>query len=256
MSFDIFRVDWILIDSIISVILIFILVGVNILKKLRRWRLSLSNENLERLIVKPSLYENFRGIKRIKRWTITYPKDKIKIDELSTIIIIRTFRRFMLLTALTEGLSSYGFKVFNFWIKKHIKSKLYEDLDKFMLSDILKYQYNDKLKLNTSYFLLVSSKIPFETITQLVDPSNLGIIILNPTINCKYYLNLSKNFKFYGIFNEKIAPFIRNPNLKKFLKSQRMNEIMKFRVIKGAKPSFKYYETILLSELIKIIKHS
>ncbi len=257
MSFDIFRVDWLLIDSIISVILIIFLIGVNILKKLYRWRFPLSNENLEKVLIKPSSSYGAKINKGIKKWGLTCPKESNNSTELATIIIYRRFRKFMLLNALTEGLSSYGFNIINVWFKKQIESIEYGNISKSIFSKIIELHNDVNSRLCNKYFILAYSEIPLNKDNELIDSDNLGVIIINPNMKENDIVKICERSKFYGIVSEKLVLFVRNPYLKRFFKlpNEKISDKLKIKVIKRAKRSFRYYETILLGELIKIVKN-
>jgi hypothetical protein len=256
MSFDIFRVDWLLISGIISVILIIFLIGVNILKKLYRWRFSFSNENLEKTTITSSLSDGPKISKWIKKRTLIYPKDSNTSTELATIIIYRSFRKFMLLNALTEGLSSYGFNIINVWFKKQTENNEIGNISKSIFSKIIELHNDANSRLCNKYFIITSSKIPLNKDYELIDSDNLGVIIINPNMKEEDIVKISERSKFYGIISEKLILFVRNPNLKRILKlsKEKNSKKIKIKVIKSAKRSFRYYETILLGELIKIVK--
>ncbi|GAG77536.1 unnamed protein product [marine sediment metagenome] len=47
MIFDIFRLDWLFIDSVIIILLIIVLIAVKLFKERSRWRSAITNESLE-----------------------------------------------------------------------------------------------------------------------------------------------------------------------------------------------------------------
>jgi hypothetical protein len=256
MSFDIFRVDWILIDTIISILLIIFLMGVNILKKLYRWRFPLSNLNLEQKMIMSQLFNDINVNKCIKKCILTYPKDNNNSIKGNTIFICRTFRRYMLLNALTEGLSSFGFNIINIWFNKRINTNDVENRHKNIFSSIIEQLNATKLMLSENYFIIASGCISSKNDFELINSDNLGVIIINPNMKEKDIIKICEISKFYGIYSEKLILFIRNPFLKRILKlnSQDFSEKIKIKVIKDAKGSYRYQETILLGELIKYLK--
>ena len=152
MSFDIFRVDWILIDSVISIILIIFLIGVNILKRFYRWRIPLSNKNLVKSGSKTSLSEGVKLSLTIKKWSLIYPQFNTYSKNLPTIFILRMHRKFMLLNALAEGLSTYGFKIVNLWIQSPKNSVSNEKNKKSVYTEIINYLNEKNFNLNCSNF--------------------------------------------------------------------------------------------------------
>ena len=134
MAVNIFRVDWILVDTIIIILLVLLLISVKIFKEAYRWRFSLSNEFLTRTTAKSLSFNLDRPSIYIKKWNLT--KSKVIQEEISSkpsIFIIRTNRKQMLLKILTEGLSTYGFNVVNIWLKIKAdkgKSKTIRDIER------------------------------------------------------------------------------------------------------------------------------
>ena len=258
MSFDIFRVDWILIDSVISIILIILLIGINILKWFYRWRIPLSNKNLAKSVSKMPLFESVNLSLKVKKWSLIYPKYNTGSKNLPTIFILRMHRKFMLLNALAEGLSTYGFKIVNLWIQSPKNLVSNEKNKKTVYTEIINYLNENSFDLNCSYSILAFRKIPFGNENDLFDTNTKSFIILNPIMNDKELVRLSQSTLLYNLLSEKFILFFRNPNLKRLL--QLTKEIssgnFKIRVIKGAKRSFKYYETILLGEMINFFDNS
>ena len=71
MRFDIFRVDWITIDTIIIILLILLLIGVKVLKEVYRWRFFFSNTStIQRVDKHPYLNTQLSPI-FIKKCTLT-----------------------------------------------------------------------------------------------------------------------------------------------------------------------------------------
>ena len=250
MSFDIFRVDWILIDSVISIILILLLIGINILKWFYRWRIPLSNKNLAKLVSKIPLFVN--PSLTVKKWSLIYPKDNTYSKKLPTIFILRMHRKFLFLNALAEGLSTYGFNIVNLWIQSPKKLVSNDKNKKNIYTEIINYLNENSFNLNCSYSILAFQKIPFGNENDLFDTNTKSFVILNPIMNDKDLVRLSQSALLYTLLSENFILFFKNPNLKRIiqLKKETNSENFKIRVIKGAKSSFKYYETILLGEVI------
>ena len=258
MSFDIFRVDWIFIDSVISITLIILLIGINILKWFYRWRISLSNKNLAKSVSKIPLFESVNFSLTVKKWSLIYPKHTTYSKNLPTIFILRMHRKFMLLNALAEGLSTYGFNIVNLWIQRPKNMVSNEKNKQTFYTEIINYLNENSFNLNCDYSILAFRKIPFGNGNDLFDTNTKSFIILNPNMNEKDLVRLSQSALLYSILSEKSILFFRNPNLKRMLQLKKdiHSGNFKIRVIKGAKKSFKYYETILLGEMINFFDNN
>ncbi|MFX0008900.1 MAG: hypothetical protein ACFE9R_01185 [Candidatus Hermodarchaeota archaeon] len=258
MSFDIFRVDWILIDSVISIILIILLIGINILKWFYRWRIPLSNKDLAKSVSKIPFFKSVNPSLIVKKWSLIYPKYNTYSKKLPTIFILRMHRKFMLLNALAEGLSTYGFNIVNLWIQNPKKVVSNDKNKQSVYTEIINYLNQNNFNLNCSYSILAFQKIPIGNENDLFDSNTKNFIILNPIMNDKDLVKMSQNALLYSLLSEKFILFFRNPNLKRILllKKEISSRNFKVRVIKGAKRSFKYYETILLGEVINFFDNN
>ncbi len=270
MVFDIFRVDWILVDTIIIILLVLLLISVKIFKEAYRWRFSLSNEFLTRTTAKALSFNLDRPSIYIKKWNLT--KSKVIQEEISSkpsIFIIRTHRKQMLLKILTEGLSTYGFNVINIWLKIKAdkgKSKTIRDIEREIqqiISSSLSI-YNQDLHLLSQRYVVVNFDkkiIPYNFITK--DSNSVKLILINPRLNLanlKIMQTLetisNPQFQLFIIFSERLNPFFKNKNsYKKILSDKTLKNSNKFKyhTIQKAKSAFKYYETVLLSIIIKNI---
>ena len=270
MVFDIFRVDWILVDTIIIILLVLLLISVKIFKEAYRWRFSLSNEFLTRTTAKSLSFNLDRPSIYIKKWNLT--KSKVIQEEISSkpsIFIIRTHRKQMLLKILTEGLSTYGFNVVNIWLKIKAdkgKSKTIRDIERKIQQIIPSFLtiYNQDLHLLSQRYVVVNFDkkiIPYNSITK--DSNSVKLILINPRLNLgnlKIMQTLetvsNPQFQLFIIFSERLNPFFKNRNSnKKILSDKTLKNSNKFKyhTIQKAKSTFKYYETVLLSIIIKNI---
>jgi len=268
MAFDIFRVDWIIVDTIIIILLVLLLIGVKIFKEVYRWRYSLSNEFLTRTTAKTLRFNLNRPSIYIKKWNLT--KSKVIQEEISSkpsIFIIRTHRKQMLLKILTEGLSTYGFNVVNIWLKIKAdqgKSKTIRDIEREIQQIIPTFlsNYNQELHLLSQKYVVVNSDkniILHNFITK--DSNCVKLISINPQLNLvnlkiRQTLETVSNpqFQLFIIFSELLNPFFKNRNSdKKILSDKTLKNSNKFKyhTIQKAKSTFKYYETVLLSIIIK-----
>ena len=270
MAFDIFRVDWILVDTIIIILLVLLLISVKIFKEAYRWRFSLSNEFLTRTTAKALSFNLDRPSIYIKKWNLT--KSKVIQEEISSkpsIFIIRTQRKQMLLKILTEGLSTYGFNVVNIWLKIKAdkgKNKTIRDIEREIQQIILSFLsiLNQDLHLLSQRYVVVNFDkkiIPYNFITK--DSNSVKLILINLRLNLanlKVIQTLetisNPQFQLFIIFSERLNPFFKNRNSNKKIlndKSLKNSNKFKYHTIQKAKSTFKYYETVLLSIIIKNI---
>ncbi len=272
MAFDIFRVDWILVDTIIIILLILLLISVKIFKEAYRWRFSLSNEFLTRTTTKALSFNLDRPSIYLKKWNLT--KSKVIQEEISSkpsIFIMRTHRKQMLLKILTEGLSTYGFNVVNIWLKIKAdkgKSKTIKDIEREIqqiLPSFLSIYNQDLHLLSQRYVVMNFDKFffPYNIITKNFNSAKL--ISINPRLNLanlKIIQTLetvsNPQFQLFIIFSGRLNPFLKNRNSdKKILSDKTLKNSNKFKyhTIQKAKSTFKYYETVLLSIIIKNIEN-
>ena len=270
MAFDIFRVDWILVDTIIIILLVLLLISVKIFKEAYRWRFSLSNEFLTRTTAMALSFNLDRPSIYIKKWNLT--KSKVIQEEISSkpsIFIIRTQRKQMLLKILTEGLSTYGFNVVNIWLNIKAdkgKSKKIRDIEREIQQIIPSFLsiLNQDLHLLSQRYVVVNFDkkiIPYNFITK--DSNSVKLILINPRLNLanlKIMQTLetisNPQFQLFIIFSERLNPFFKNRNSNKKIlsdKSLKNSNKFKYHTIQKAKSTFKYYETVLLSIIIKNI---
>ena len=270
MAFDIFRVDWILVDTIIIILLVLLLISVKIFKEAYRWRFSLSNEFLTRTTANALRFNLDCPSTYIKKWNLT--KSKVIQEEISSkpsIFIIRTHRKQMLLKTLTEGLSTYGFNVVNIWLKikadkgkiktiRYIEREIQQSIPSILMSNC------QNLHLLSQRYVVVNFDkkiIPNNIITK--DSNSLKLISINPQLNLanlKIIQTLetisNPQFQIFIIFSECLNPFFKNRNLNKKIlsdKALKNSNIFKYHTIQKSKSTFKHYETVLLSIIIKNI---
>jgi len=270
MAFDIFQVDWILVDTIIIILLVLLLIAVKIFKEAYRWRFSLSNEFLTRTTAKALSFNLDRPSIYIKKWNLT--KSKVLQEEISSkpsLFIIRTCRKQRLLKILTEGLSTYGFNVVNIWLNIKAdkgKRKKIRDIEREIQQIIPSFLsiYNQNFHLLSQRYVVVNfdkKNIPYNIITK--DSNSFKLISINPRLNLanlKIIQTLetvsNPQFQLFIIFSERLNPFLKNRNSnKKILSDKTLKNSNKFKyhTIQKAKSTFKYYETVLLSIIIKNI---
>lgn len=267
---DIFQVDWVFVDTIIIIILLFLLIGVKVFKTTHRWRISISNNNLEFYslsIIPVNLGNQFL---RIVKWNLT--KNSIfskKNKKTPIILILRTNFKRGLIKVLTEGLSSYGFTVIHAKIKIGRNSFPNQENDialkgiKPIISSALDYLKDKGLIATSSHLIINFAKSLISPKVILSEPDNIGLITINPKIhkeNIGHFKELIINSVQYSqhfyLFNKRRFLFLKNRNFSRLFKEVKDKNKHKERLITLQKSNsiFKYYETILLGVLIDIIE--
>lgn len=262
---DIFQLDWILIDSVIILLLVFLLIGVRVFKVFSRWRLSTSNREIQvKTISLKDLDINTskKGLRLEQCKLISNQKDKD--SEKPLIILCNSNFQPELLNALSEGLVSSGFKVLR------LKLKISTSLKKIVTSNfslekvgqnfysyltvILEFLLQTKRLELSQYVIIKAGKASLPYKKLLNDPNNKGLILINPASQA-----LERDFSsFFHLTRQKrlLLVFTRIPYLifKRRLLSQHLNAVSNsLSVIKGAFYSFKNYETILFGLILKFI---
>ncbi|MFX0031180.1 MAG: hypothetical protein ACFE8E_14000 [Candidatus Hodarchaeota archaeon] len=268
MAFDIFRVDWILVDAIIISFLLLLLLSVRIFKYLNRWRTSLSNERLSRIIFEGSAIKaEYKNIS-IKKFELI--KDSIEKNNKKLMIIIKTSKNRKLVNALAEAISTYGVdviilncKVLKKPRKENEKIESQKEIMKLIQSLFLFFSRN-KIKINKNYFLVnfIPTNLMYKAFIN--DMNNDKLILINPKLNKLNKTLLINIFKskdlrsrLFVIFSGKINRFLKKISLKQFIHDfKSFGEIASgFYLFKKASNTFKYYETILFRSIINVIEN-
>jgi len=262
---DIFQLDWILIDSVIILLLVFLLISVRVFKEFSRWRLSLSNRDIrvksipiEDLAINPSK----KGLRLEQCKFISNRKNNDSGTPL--IILLNSNFRTELLNVFGEGLASSGYNILQLKLKirtslrniitsnnrlKKIGQNFYS-----YLTVILEF-LRQKKRLDSSQYMIIKagkSSLPYKTL--LKDPNNKGIILINPSTQA-----VERDFSsFFHLIRQKrlLLIFTRIPYVifKRRLLSQHLNAVSnRLSVIKDAFHSLKNYETILFGLILKFI---
>lgn len=269
MTFDIFQLDWIAIDIIIILLLILLLIAVEVLKEIFRWRFSFSNAStVGRVVSHLNLNNHFSSI-LIKNCSLN-ESSVFQQEDLRkpTIFIIKGYRKLMLLRVLTEAFCTSGYKVINLRLKmrsinerKRFKSDVKKDLHQVFPYIIDSYNQNSNL-LKQYYNVIdfTKKRLPLDIL--LKDHHCRNIILINPCLsafNLDGSLTLSndlnENSKLITIFSENLNPFFNNRNAKKMLLRSDAFKNNKHTIIQKAKSTFKYYETLLFSAIIRYIEN-
>ena len=270
MAFDIFRVDWILVDSIIIILLILLLIGVRIFKTVNRWRFSLSNEKLSRILFKGSAIKTQTKNILIKKFELTKHLNENKnANSKPTIILFRSRNRGKLSSALAEGISSYGMDVINLTCKNLKKPKnnnsrveIQKDIMK-LINSLYEFFNQNRIKISTKYYLVnfIQANLIYNPFIN--DINNNKLILINPKLN---RLNKTQILEILNsnnlrsrlclVYSGKINRFLRKHSLKKFIEKITSNKTSDWGlfIFKKASNSFKYYETILLGTIINIVE--
>ena len=250
MSFDIFQVDWITVDSIIIGSLIITLIAVKVIKQLTRWRHSLVNESLEQYKFYGNLLMlNSRKVK-VNYWNfIKNGKDN---KNQPVLFLFRTKKKIGLLHSLLEGIASLGLNVidvkFEILIKDRTQNDLLEDLREIIHS-ILNYMDQEK-----SYIIISLREKPINTI---IKEENCKLqISINPKFSQMDYemliANLKSNSNYNLVISEYSFKFIKN-HWNKYIFKNDQETPSNLTLIKNTTRKFKYYETLLFGTITKFI---
>ncbi|NVM18216.1 MAG: hypothetical protein HWN80_10905 [Candidatus Lokiarchaeota archaeon] len=268
MTFDIFHVDWITVDIIIIVLLILLLIGVKVLKEVYRWRFFFSNASTIRRVDRlPDINTQFSTISIKKCALIMSNISQQENLTKPTIIIIRRYRKLMLLKALTEAFCSFGYSVINLQLRSlpnsgtnGMASEVEEELHQTFPA-IIKYYNQDIDTVNQEYNVIDFNKrlLPYNFL--LKDSDCRSLILINPRLESynlgviSTLLNDSNKYpQLITIFSEKLNPVFKNKKVKKILLDDETFKNSKHTIIQKAKSRFKNYETILLSIIIRYIE--
>jgi hypothetical protein len=263
---DIFQLDWVLIDSVIILLLVFLLIAVRLFKQFSRWRLSPSNLNLtvKRIPIEDVVKNLHLKKLQIERCDLLFNSEGK--DDFSKSIIVFLSSNFYpeLLNVLSEGLASCGFNVvqlrlrINSDLKDIIRSRTAEKQMQnecyVCLSTFLKYITQNYGLEDKKYFIAKFGKSALPYNALLDDPHNKGIILLNPRNTA--ILRSFSSMNSTKSRNKLLLLFSYIPYLmfKYKLSTDQFNVVSnKVSVIKGAFYSFKHYETVLLGLILRFI---
>jgi hypothetical protein len=172
----------------------------------------------------------------------------------------------MLLKALTEALCTFGFCVITIQIRAFTKTrrkKFTSETEKELsqaIPSILKFYNNvvDVMKNNYAIIDFNHRGLPYDLLLKNSNCENL--ISINPKLNSynlEMMLKLVNSPNRYPqvitIFSEKLNPILKNKKLTKRFIDSEVFKNTKHTIIQKAKSTFKNYETILLSFIIRYI---
>ena len=194
MTFDIFQVDWITVNTIIIVLLIPLLIGVKVLKEIYRWRFFFSKPLTIKRVDNLRDLNNHISSVYIKKCILT--KSSFFQQEYltkPTIIIIRKVRKLMLLKALTEAFCTFGYNVINIRLKILTKSRvglMTSDIEKELhqiLTDVAVFYKQNAHLVSQKYNIIDFSKEIVSFNLLLKDNNCKNIILINP---CLLFTNI------------------------------------------------------------------
>jgi len=173
----------------------------------------------------------------------------------------------MLLKALTEAFCTSGYNVINLRLKisnKNLTERLKSDIEKELQQFfplVIRFYNQDINLLSQNYIVIDFTKKMLPLNLLLKDSHCRNIILINPRLksyNLEVFLNLlkdsNKNSKLITIFSEKLNPFFKNKKVKKILHYKETFKYTNYTIIQKTKSTFKYYETLLLGEIIRYIE--
>lgn len=265
MTFDIFRVDWILVDSIIIILLIIILCSIKIYKYKHRWRNSITNNSLNKISLDPDNIELKNNEIYVKKCTLLFNQAIQEIHpDLPIIFIVSSHSLHYLPFAILEGLCSYGFTVIYMIIKKRKsffkkKDLTLEHKNQKNGSSIFNNLKRTDPKINHHYWIINFDSCISNNEIQSEVFKQIGIIHINPSYDyfLSNWINSDKKIKIDLIFSKKSYLCFRNRKISKFMRliSQLNLELEKITVLEHTNVYFKNNETTLLAKLIAIIRN-
>jgi hypothetical protein len=268
---NIFHLDWVAISSVVIVLLLILLISVKLYKHFSRWRGYISHstietKNLTKLKSKLPSLRRFSTIifAKKKNW-----KDFLKAQsESSLYIIIGDYWFQKLQKIFIESLCTYGQQVISLTLFPRFIYKLKRKTAKLSLKETLSTlisYLNQKGYMNCKKYSFIDTtgtELYFKSL--FCDPTVFALISINPKIT-KSSLSilhkiLSKRIhnKWYCIFSHYSYLFLKN-RYQRRLETHLPDGIpdkVKIVSIKNARYSFRNYETILLGEIIHIVKEN
>ena len=266
MTFDIFRVNWILVDSIIIIILLLILCSLKIYKLRHRWRNSIISNSINKIKIDPYKFDFGKKKMYIKKWHLyNNPQIKEIRPKLPTLFIFSSHSLHYLPYAVLEGLCSYGYTINHLVIKKKMNIFKKQDgrldsINQNVASLFFEYLNNNYPDINNQYWIIdFDSSFSYEEFKNNIF-KQIGSILINPSLDqFQSNLNNSNNkIQFNLLFSKKTFLWLRNRKIAKFMRltSQLNSEHLKITVLDNANQYFKNNETILLALIMIILQNS
>lgn len=264
MSFDIFRVNWFLVDTIIIILFLIFLLGVKIYKNLFRWRNKIVNPNLTQEEI--NLLESKMKLEGFRIYKSFMLKNALNNDKLSIkmIIAICFKKSSMLFNSLLEGLSSRGYDVLSLFLspQKKYKNDMKRGKTYKKIAQLLQNIINEYIDLsNNPKFSVICYEEPIFLLDVFKNhPSCLKYISINPRFPLVEIINLyeqtykKSSLQDYIVMVNFHSRLFLNLKLKlKGIKKQEFIDLVeKERIIMiKSNKKFKYHETILFGYLLK-----
>lgn len=261
---DIFQLDWIAISFFVIFCLLILLISVRFYKHLSRWRSFISNTsikkyNLNYLKKKSPILERFSSILFMKNMDLNIERNY------PLFIIIGDYWSKKFHRILIEALCSKGFNILflNFFPKLvyKIRTQTHAFNLKNAFSFLMKYLKTANYIKDYSYHFIDYSKDNFYYEGLFNDTNNHTIISINPKITKSYLLKITNrvseiaDHNFNLIFSQYSYLVLKNKYEKRINTKlpQSIREQINIISIRKARYSFRYYETILFGEIIKLV---
>jgi hypothetical protein len=239
---------------------------VKVLKEIYRWRFFFTNSSTIQEHGNLLDMELQSSTVLIKKSTLTLSRLHQQDDLIKPrIIIVRGHRKLMLIKALTEAFCTFGYSVITMYTKSFIKTRKIPSTTKKELyqtiPSILNFYNNGNDQVDKNYNIIDFNQkcLPYDLL--LKDSNCTKLILINPLLksyNLELISKLSKESNKYPqvitIFSEKLNPILKNKKIKEIFVDSEAFKTTKHTIIQKAKSTFKYYETTLLSLIIRYIK--
>jgi hypothetical protein len=171
------------------------------------------------------------------------------------------------LKALTEAFCAFGYRVITIQVRYFTKtrkikftSETKKELSQIIPSIIMYYNKDANIVKNNYNIIDFNHRgLPYDLLLKNSYCKNL--ILINPLLNSYNLEMMSKLFRdsnmypqLITIFSEKLNPILKNKKLTKLFINSEIFESTKHTILQKAKSTFKNYETILFSLIIRYIK--
>jgi len=264
MTFNIFQVDWILVDSVIIIILIMILCSVKIYKVRHRWRNSIINASISKINLDPNFFQLIDNKIYVKKWNLMQnPRIQEIKPHLPTIFIFSSRTLHYLPNAVLEGLCSYGFTVnyivfkrrWNFFKKQ---DATFAHKTQRIVSQAFNYLIRNDHKINYQYWLIDFNSYFSQKEVKSDIFDQIGLILINPSLKKSSSNLISNQIHLNLIFSKKSYLWFRNRKIAKFMKvfSRSTSKHVKIDVLEQTNLYFKNNETILLAKIMTKIQNT
>jgi hypothetical protein len=173
----------------------------------------------------------------------------------------------MLLKALTEAFCVFGYRVITIQVRsftKIRKTKFTSETEKKLsqvIPSIISYYNKDVNLVRNNYSIIDFNHrgLPYDLL--LKNSYCKKLILINPLLNSYNLEMMSKLFRdsnrypqLITIFSENLNPILKNKKITKIFIDSEVFESTRHTILQKAKSTFKNYETILFSLIIRYIK--